>query len=253
MLPRKFINIELGRLIMEIGWGDLDMELGSKYGLMDQNIWENGLKEKRMEKVNFSTQTEITTKVTGATTKPVDTASTSMKMETSTKENGKMTFSTATAKNDGQMAPVTRVLITKERSMALAFTNGPMAPSTMAIGTIMSLKESVYIPGLTAESIEVSGRTQTCMVSGHTSGLMAESLLESMIMIKSTGMASTHGLMTGSTEAGGKRGNKTDLEFTLFMKRLMNKKCKERAHLRKKDTLPPELHSRDIENREQQR
>ena len=251
MLPRKFINIELGQLIMGTGWEDSDMELESKFGLMDQNIWENGLKEKLMEKVNFSTQTETTMKVTGATTKLVDTASTSMKMATNTKGNGKTTSSTAMAKNDGQMALVTRVLITKERSMASAFINGPMAPSTTGIGTIMSLRELGSIPGLMVESIEESGRIPICMVLGLISGLMAGFLLESMIMIRSTGMASTHGLTIENTEAGGRKESKTDLEFTLFMRRLMNKKCKEKVHLRKRVTQPPELQIRDIENREQ--
>ena len=63
---------------------------------------------------------------------------------------------------------------------------------------------------------------------------MEEFLQVNTIMIKNMGMAFTHGQMTVNTEAGGKRVNKTVLEFTSSMKRRMNKKCNKRVLLQRK-------------------
>ena len=131
------------------------------------------------------------------------------------------------------MDQVIRALTIKELSTGLGFINGQMDRNITGIGTIMLLKESVFIPGLTEENIEENGKTQTCTESDPTNGQMAESSQASTTMTKSTATVSTHGPTTENTEAGGKKENKTALEFTSFTRKQMNKNSKENPHLPK--------------------
>lgn len=112
-----YTGTKQGQLTMAIGWEGFDMELGNSFGQMDPSILENGEKERLMVKESSFTQTVITTREIGATTRLADMVYTFMKMEISMRESGKTTFNMVTEKNVGQTALVIRVLTTKGQNM----------------------------------------------------------------------------------------------------------------------------------------
>lgn len=211
---------------METGQEVSDMESENNSGQTDQNIWENGRKEKHMAKVSSSIQMVITMKEIGAITKHVVMDFIFMKMETNMRGNGKMMSSMGMEKNDGQTGLVIKVLTTKVQNTEQDFINGLTDRNITVIGTTMLLKEQGFILGQMDVNIEVNGRTLICMVLDHINGLTEEYLLENMIMIRNMVMGFTLGQMIESTGDGGRKENKMVQEYMLFMRKLKKWKLK---------------------------
>jgi len=97
----------------------------------------------------------------------------------------------------------TKVTTKRVRSMAEVYTYGRTAPCMTEIGSRTESRDTVNISGKMGVNTSENGRIITCTVKEFTPGPMAGDTRENTKWTKSTGMASTSGLMEDNMRAIG--------------------------------------------------
>ena len=181
-----------------------------KFGPMAASTKANGVKIELMVKVSFGTQTVMSMKATGATTRPMATDCTSMRMEPGTWVSGRTISKTALAWKRGLMAASIKESTVMEKSMDKAFTNGSTALSTKEAGSTTRLAVSEHTSGPMAVYTKANGPRIICMDVDFTLGVMADSMRASTRTTKSTDMELICGLTVAHILEAGKTESSTD-------------------------------------------
>jgi len=181
-------------------------------GRMVLNMRATGKTTRPMERVGFSTLTEMSMKETGMKTRRKATVFTFISMELDTKANGLKISNVVLARKLGLMAQPSKATMKMESSMAKAITFGQMALNITGSGTTTKLTGMVCIPGLMVGRMMVSGKPIICMERESISGPTEESMKATTEMTKSMDMENILGSMGESTLASGSTASRMERE-----------------------------------------
>lgn len=188
----------------------------------------NGLEISEMELVSKDGQMELSTKVSGETTKHKEKANLPIQMVTTTKEIGLMIKLTdmepiSTVKLVLDMKDIGKLICNMAQELKFIVMETSMkgclnmakemekVPITMQleksikeVGLMEEYRVLVFVSGLMERSTKVIGRTTKNMEQVSTHGLIKESTKEIIEMIRSTVMEPTPGPTTDNTSVNGK-------------------------------------------------
>ena len=105
-----------------------------KFGLMERNMKDNGLKVRLMERVSLFMRMVMSIKVNGKMIKLMDMEYILIVMELNMKDIGEMIYKMEMGNNLGSTEVSMKVYIKTERNMVLVDINGPMVVYMKVVG-----------------------------------------------------------------------------------------------------------------------